>query len=203
MTNLWDGIPLGDKILAITAVVALIQFVAVYVTILVTRQSIKQPAIQAYISVQPNFISSFNAIHPPRVSYILLNNGITPAYRLIQKCSICAFPDPLPKSFVLPRTKSSWSAPTTVFPNIPVSEDCTRERPFSSKELEGIKNRTLKMYVLGQARYRDAFRKDRFVRFCFTVKIENNKTLTKLLSNSSQKFQDIKFEVAPIGNDAD
>lgn len=203
MTNLWANVPLGDKILGVTAIVALIQFVAFYLTVLVTRRSIKQPAIRAYISVQPYLISSFNAINPPKASYILQNNGITPAYQLIHECNICAFPDPLPKSFVLPRRKSSWSAPTTVFPNIPVREDCIREKPFSSIELEGIKNRTLKIYIFGQVRYRDAFRKDRFVRFCFTAKIESNKTLSKLSSNSPQKFQDIRFDVAPIGNDAD
>jgi hypothetical protein len=202
MNVLWDSFPVGAKIVAIIVLIVVLQFVAWYITVLTTRRSIKQPAIQAYISVQPNFITSFDETHLPRASYILQNHGITPAYNLTHSCDIGAFPDPLPSGFTLPPIKGDWSAPIAVSPNIPVSGNCGNRAAFSPKELEGIRNRMMKIYIFGHVKYRDAFHKDRFVRFCSAVNVTSKGTLNKLCSNSPQRFQDINYEVAPIGNDA-
>jgi hypothetical protein len=202
MNVLWDSFPVGAKIVAIVVLTGVLQFVALYITVLTTRRSIKQPAIRAYISVQPNFISSSDETHQPRASYILQNNGITPAYNLTHSCDIGAFPDPLPSGFTLPRIEGKWSGPIAVFPNIPVSGNCSNRAAFSPKELEGIRNRTMKIYIFGQVKYIDAFSKYRFVRFCSAVNVSSKGTLNKLCSNNAQRFQDINYEVAPIGNDA-
>ncbi len=202
MDVLWDSFPVGAKIVAIVLLAGGLQFVALYITVLTTRRSLKQPAIRAYISVRPNSITSFDETHPPRASYILQNHGITPAYNLTHSCDIGAFPDPLPSGFALPPIKGNWSAPIAVSPDIPVSGNCSNRAAFSPKELEGIRNRTMKIYIFGQVKYRDAFRKDRFVRFCSAVIVSSKGTLNKLCSNSPQRFQDINYEVAPIGNDA-
>lgn len=202
MNKLWDNLPIGDKIVGIIVLVGFLQFVVLYLTILTTKRSIKQPAIRAYISAQPNFISSFDQTHQPRASYTLQNNGITPAYRLIHRCDICAFPDPLPNGFALPRIEGAWSTPIAVFPNVPIVGNCARKDPFSPKELEGIRDRTLRIYIFGQVLYRDAFHKNRGVCFCSAVSIGSKRTLAKLSSCSVQRPQDIKYEVAPIGNDA-
>jgi len=202
--SLWPwaaSLSTGDKIAGITAFVGFLQFIALYLTVGVMRRSARQQS-RAYISAQPNFITSFDETHWPIARFLIRNLGDTPAYRVSHRALIEAFPNPLPKRFKLPRITGEWSAPVVLFPDVPLTGTKNRGTFFSAAQLEGIRNRSLSIYIFGEAKYRDAFRKRRWLEFCARVEIQSNANLIALSSNSTATFDDITYAVAPVGNDA-
>jgi hypothetical protein len=134
---------------AITAAVGFLQFVVLYCTVRVMRRTAPQQ-MRAYVSVRPNFITSFDETHWARTEFALRNLGQTPAYHVRHRTEIEVLPDPLPPGFSLPRVTGEWAPPLVLFPNVDINGSKNRRAPFSAKELEGIRNRTLKLYILGK-----------------------------------------------------
>nr|WP_294523724.1 hypothetical protein [uncultured Rhodopila sp.] len=191
----------GDEIASIATLVGLLQFAALVATYWVMRRAARQQ-LRAYISGLPDFVSSFDETHRPRASYTLRNVGQTPAFELVHRSGIAAFPYPLPLSFKLPPITNPMTAPIVLFSNIPLNGYTEKGTPFSDIELAGIRSGLMRVYIFGEIRYRDVFHKRRWTTFCSSVQVRDEATLMKLTSNSSETFENIVFEAAAVGNDA-
>jgi hypothetical protein len=189
----------GDKIALISAVVALLQFIALVATWGVMRQSARRQ-LRAYVSGLPDFISSFDETHYPTANYTLRNLGQTPAVNLVHRAQIAAFPFPLPVGFRLPPLTSRPAPTTVLFPNLPANGGCSMPTPFTDAELTAIRNRSMRVYIFGEMRYRDVFRKRRRSSFCVSLYVPDDAVLAKLTSNSTERFEGFRYEAAPVGN---
>jgi hypothetical protein len=145
-------------------------------------------------------ISSFDETYLARASYTMQNLGQTPAHNLVHRGEIAALPYPLPVGFRLPPITSSGAPTTVLFPNVPQIGNTMKPRAFTFDELTGIRNRSMRVYIFGEIRYRDVFRRQRLSTFCVSVNIADDTILQKITSNSSEKFSDLQFEAAPLGN---
>lgn len=199
-TEKWS---LSDKIAVVATVAAFLQFVALVITILDGRRSSRRQ-LRAYVSGQPNFISSFDESHWPIVSIAMQNFGQTPAYELIHRSGIEVFPYPLPSGFVLPQITAAWTLPVVLFPNLPLVGEMQRGSPFSSSKLAALRDRTMRVYIFGEIRYRDVFRRKCWTTFCVSVTAKDDNIWEKITTNSSERFPSgITYETATAGNDAD
>jgi hypothetical protein len=201
ITKWFNGLATGDKIATIATLVGFLQFVALVATFALMRRSARQQ-LRAYISGLPDWITSFDETHPPRASYTMRNLGQTPAYKVVHRSEIAALPFPLPVGFRLPPVNGTIAPATVLFPNVPLIGNSTKAAPFTADELAGIRNRSMRPYIFGEIRYRDVFRKRRRSTFCVSVYIANDNILEKITSNSTDKFSDVQYYAAPIGNDA-
>ncbi|HXP77973.1 MAG TPA: hypothetical protein VN823_27805 [Stellaceae bacterium] len=127
--------------------------------------------------------------------------GDTPAYRLTHRAMIGVFPKQLTKRFALPPVTSEWSPPVVLFPDVPMMGAHERQTNFSATELAGIRDRSMDIYIFGEVKYRDAFRKRRWLKFCSRIHVNRDADLIALSSNSTNIFE-IAYHTAPIGNDA-
>jgi hypothetical protein len=190
----------ADKIATISAVAAFLQFIALVATWSLMRRSTRQQ-MRAYVSGWPEFISSFDESHWPLARYALKNVGQTPAHDLVHRSEIAVFLYPLPADFKLPAFTGRRSAPIVLFPNVPILGNVSRGRYFTADELTGIRDRAMRVYIFGEIRYRDVFRRRHRSTFCASVDIPEDDVLKKMTSNSVEVFTSIKYEAAfPTGN---
>jgi hypothetical protein len=191
----------SDTIAIISAVVAFLQFAALIATLWVMRRSARQQ-LRAYVSGLPNWISSFDETHWPVANFSIQNLGQTPAHNLVHRSEIAALPYPLPDGFRLPPITGTAAPATVLFPNVPLKGFKNKSEAFSAEELAGIRSRSMRVYIFGEIRYQDVFRKRRRSTFCTSVNIQDDAILEKLASNSPEKFEGevIQYEAAPIGN---
>lgn len=190
----------GDKIAAITALVGLLQFVALVVTFRIMRRSARQQ-LRAYVSGRPKFIYSFDANFLASALIEIKNVGQTPAYHLTQRSEISVYPHPLPLDHRFPDLTSEPSPPVALFPGVDFDGTKTASRLFSTEEIERIRTQSAKIYIYGKIMYRDAFRKRRWTTFASSVGADDD-TLTKLTSNYGPTDLKITWHHASLGNDA-
>jgi hypothetical protein len=191
----------GDKIATIATLVGFLQFVALMLTVRVMRRSARQQ-LRAYVSGDPNFMFAFDEAHLPRSSHSLRNVGQTPAYDLTHRSAIVVAPHPPPRGYRFPPlTGISFAPPIVLFPGLPFTGTTAALRCFSANEIAGIRKQTSRIYIIGEIRYRDAFRRWRWTRFAASV-VADEDTLVKLSSNYRPSDLKLNFERAPVGNDA-
>jgi hypothetical protein len=194
------GWSLSDKIAAIASVVALLQFGALIWTIGVMRSS-AQRQLRAYVSGRPNFIFSFDKTKVIRVSFNLLNVGVTPAHKVRHRGNVVIAPNPIVAGFALPELTSSLSAPLVLFPNLQFNGFIAAESVLNEAQIAQIIEGTASIYVYGEVFYEDIFGTERTARFCSRT-LADRETLQKLANNYGPTDLIVNFEVAPMGNNA-
>ncbi len=159
--------------------------------------------LRAYVALRPIHISSFDNDNRPIVELCIINTGITPAYRLRHHSQVEIFPHPLPDGFSLPPIRSEWSPPIVVFPNDPSAFTGTHTAgvAFTAEEIASIRAGSHRVYVFGLGVYRDAFGYERWTSYCSSI-VADSETLERLTSNWPERNLNVRFETAPIGNDA-
>jgi hypothetical protein len=199
----FDELSTGDKIAVIATLVGFLQFVALVATVAVMRRS-AQRQLRAYVSASPDFVTSFDETHWPTAKMTIRNLGQTPAYDLTHRSEIAAWPYPLPSGFKLPPVdERKASAPTVLFPNVPLRGGVPKGSPFSGEELAAIREGRSRVYIFGEAHYRDIFRKKCWITYCVSMTADKE-VIAKLAANSGEIFPDgtVSYEASPIGNDA-
>jgi hypothetical protein len=195
--DVWN---VSDKIAAIAAGAAFLQFLALLATIRIMQKS-AQRQLRAYVSGDPEFVVAFDESTPTSIRYAIRNVGQTPALAMRQSAEIVLCPFPLPTGYQFSPILSEPSPPIVLFPNVPVI-GVKESRLFSTAEIADIRNRIVKIYIIGRIEYQDVFRKRHSTTFCAGIDADND-TLIKLTSYYRPPDLKISFFRAPIGNDAD
>jgi hypothetical protein len=119
--------------------------------------------LQAYIFPKPVEIQDFETA--PKVTISFENFGKTPAYEVVLwvTTGICIFPleKEADQPLGSPNTSNGPLAPGDVIHRV------IELPPISDIEKNGIKDRECALYLFGGINYVDAFKKPRFVRFCY------------------------------------
>jgi hypothetical protein len=156
-------------------IVGALQTVALFITFFVIAfVGVRQ--LRAYVfteldeSDHPTFKPGSEVIIPIRAR----NRGQTPAYRVSQWVDIEIFPEPFTGEFPTPVI----TTPTSFLDLGPTGQFLIMAqiaRPLTGDELAGLQNGTMRIYVFGEIRYRDAFafrrgsRQPRFTKFRYQV----------------------------------
>jgi len=156
-----DAWTLSDKIAAIASIAALLQFVALVITIFVLMRTAKQQ-LRAYV-----FCSGAKIVHGIENSNILealveiKNSGQTPAYKLTVVNGLVLGPYPPPQSLPLAvldkdylslvRTRMDLGPGNKTFPVARAG------RPLTSEDKANLVAGTMAVWAFGEIRYRDAF----------------------------------------------
>lgn len=98
------------------------------------------------------------------VSVHIKNTGLTPAYGLSQWAKIALEEFPLKKEF--PPHEPKFKDSGVFGPQGRAIIAPTFERKLSHEEIDAILQQKKAIYVFGAVTYRDAFKEDRFTRFC-------------------------------------
>jgi hypothetical protein len=75
-----------------------------------------QRQLRAYVTGGPKFIFSFTETSTVRCDIYLRNDGVTPAFNVINKVRIDVFDSVLPDGFIFPDIVVDWSPGVVVFP---------------------------------------------------------------------------------------
>jgi hypothetical protein len=157
-----------------------------------------QRQLRAYVSAMPEFISSFDATHAPRVRFRIQNSGTTPANDVRYRFGVAALPD---GDFRLPASAADFSALGVLFPKAELSGASQRETTLDVAAVAALHDGTARLYCFGEIDYVDAFMHPRTTRFCHEVCADRENWL-KLTSGYGPDDLKIEFRVAPFGNTA-
>jgi hypothetical protein len=158
-----EGWNLSDRIAAIASILALLQFLALVATVLVTIRSTRRQ-LRAYIVLDGGSITLRQAGGQTFLEgYVRLKNfGQTPAYQHsswiridVREATQPPFDlggNGLTKAIVAPKGEA----------NMPVHHG-----PISVQDLSDIRAERKRIFVWGESRYIDAFGKRRFFRFYY------------------------------------
>lgn len=199
----WCEFDLSDAVIAAFTVIAtiitgLLVFIGLW-EVFESRASTRRQ-LRAYVSAQPNFISSSDGNTFPWANFELKNGGQTPAKNMSHCATIQAMPYPLPQDYVVPTIENSPSPATILPPGTPLVGTVTALRPFSPDEIDGIQNGSRRIYVYGILKYQDVFGKWRTTNFGSSVKADAD-ALVKLTTNYLPSDLKISFEVTRALND--
>jgi len=156
--------------------------------------------LRAYVSATPNFVTSFDETHWTSARYTIQNIGPTPAFGMQHLGKVAALPQNLPAHFELPEIRSTYTEPLVLFPGMQVIGNSAGTL-FTSDELAGIRNKSLKIYIYGTVKYRDTFGREHLTTFCSDLNPPDD-VLAKLAANSTEVFSNLNYRISPIGNDA-
>jgi hypothetical protein len=148
----------GDYIAVIVAVVGFLQFIALFFTFFVMRDSEKRQ-LRAYVF--PDRIILENAVGsiPPKLVMIVKNCGQTPALEMTCQSDVIfgAYP-PININFSVGPASSPESC-GALGPGVVITHDHPLASPMSSEQLAGIRSETVAIYFYGYMSYRDVFKK--------------------------------------------
>ena len=189
--------------------IALLQLIAFIFQAIRLKQTINvmkdtaERQLRAYVSGMPFHISSFDESHYAFVRFRITNEGQTPAYNMTHSAEIVLCPHPIPDAFIFPSNLTATSFPVVLFPHVPL-EGIKGARIFTVDEIAGIRNGTMRIYMYGRIDYRDAFhdKRTRWTTFRFSLTAPDQETLRRLSSNYPLADLTVRFEAAPVGNDA-
>lgn len=157
--------------------------------------------LRAYVSAEPTFVVAFDATHFAGAKVKLKNHGASPARQLNHRIEIGLLPYPFQPGDTLPELSDGASAPTVLFPGAELEGNKTAKRLFTVDEIAAIKAATKAVCIYGEVAYLDIFNQPRWTKFCSYVAADGP-TLEKLASAYVPKDLEVKFAIAPMGNDA-
>jgi hypothetical protein len=153
-----DAWTLSDKIAAIASIAALLQFFALVITIFVLMRTATRQ-LRAYVFISGAHLENIGVGQIPCAQLTIKNLGQTPAYKLTQwaMVGIGKFPlggshpptnesDPLPERPLPPQDEIQLQSPKY-------------KKPLDVETLDELSKGMLAIYVVGEIRYRDAFKK--------------------------------------------
>ena len=184
-----DAWTLSDKIAAIASIVALLQFCALVATVVVLMRTASRQ-LRAYVFVADAEITDIGTDSIQAVVTIK-NTGQTPAYDVTLSTKAVAFN--IPGKVIFEPTPVGPDSSRFVF-----GPDATGRRNIPLHTILGepsaiaaLRERRGVLYVYGEILYKDAFKKDRYMRF------------RHMIGGSSGWPSDNKMTVCPEGNKAD
>jgi hypothetical protein len=157
--------------------------------------------LRAYIAAYPNRISDFDESTRASANFHITNHGETPAYNLTHRSKIVVAPFPLPDDYVFPEIEVV-SSPMVVMPNTSPTGYIRADALFTRAEIEGIIERSRRVYIYGEVLYETIFHKDCWTTFNASV-TGDEANLKKLVSIHLRTEMKISFDMTRIGNDAD
>ncbi len=139
-----------------------------------------QRQLRAYISVRVS--GDFPPIWSPTdgisVTLDVHNAGETPAHGVINLLSVGHSTYPLNAPLPEP-DEGPNPATASLGPKATLQIEGDRPGPLSEEIATHLRNGTLRIYVFGEIRYRDAFRVRRYTRFCITLPVEMDGSIGK------------------------
>lgn len=157
---------LSDKIAAIVAIIAFLQFVALIATWGVMLLSARRQ-LRAYVSVTPKLVYNWRKANHIGISFELKNHGQTPAFVSHYDFSmdvIGKMGDELPFiSFT-----QEYKQRNTLFPQSDVPVRLFNNRHLNKGEIAAIETGASRFHIWGIAYYRDAFGRKRTTYFSFS-----------------------------------
>jgi hypothetical protein len=159
-----DGWSLSDKIAAIASFVAFLQFGALIATVLIMVFNGRRQ-LRAYVF---NTQSGIHYLDQPlsQVHVVIKNSGQTPAYKLSDWMAIklTKFPPTEPLTLLLPPADESVVKSESDFgPGDAFNK--VQEIRLSDETKAALRAGTMAIYVYGEIRYRDAFKRRRYTKY--------------------------------------
>jgi hypothetical protein len=162
---------LENKIALIASLVALLQFIALVITI---RVMINSPRRQLRAYVFPDNVGLMDGtmLNPPQpvhtnepgVVLIIKNSGQTPAYNVIS-CAMINVIEPINEErLVVPKLSASISI-NNIGPGGVISKALWFGRALTTNEIQDVASRARAIYLYGRIEYTDAFEKKRYTNF--------------------------------------
>lgn len=182
--------------------IGIAQTLALVITFgVITFVGVKQ--LRAYVYANPVFLYFFDEKIYPVVRFRIFNSGVTPAYNLVHRAQIGILDHPPQAGMSLEPIMGNWSAPMSLHKDSePYFLVYKKDRLFTRQEILKLQAGGCRLYVYGEIRYRDAFRRSRYTQFCHSVN-EDRAVMKKITTNfAGKKTTNIHFELAPMGNKA-
>jgi hypothetical protein len=158
-----DAWTLSDKIAAIASIAALLQFFALVITVFVLMSTANRQ-LRAYVFISGAQLDDIGVGQIPYAQLRFKNFGQTPAYKMTQWAMVGIGKFPLETH---PTTNESEPLPERPLP--PQGEISLHppkyKTPLNAKMLDELSKGMLAIYVTGEIRYRDAFKKKRRTRY--------------------------------------
>lgn len=169
----FSGWTLGDKIAAIVAFFAFLQFLGVVATYFVMRDTARRQ-LRAYINPTRGSIYDGNTVRPaqsnkagfPYAELTVKNAGATPAYDVVSFMEIAVIPI-AEEDKLLPIIELKKIAPFTVAPGMDFPKGHWHGNALTQEEINSINAPapTHAIFVYGRYEYRDAFNQKHFSNF--------------------------------------
>jgi hypothetical protein len=121
--------------------------------------------LRAYVFPESVSLAIINGLSP-EITIVFKNCGQTPAYDVALYTTTAAAVYPLPeepKGPTIPPTESMGH----LGPGMSLHYYGIPDPPITSGEITGIRAHKVALYIFGSISYTDAFKKKRFVNFCY------------------------------------
>jgi len=161
--DLGDAWALSEKIAVIASIVALLQFFALVGTIFVLMRTAKRQ-LRAYVFISGAHLENIGVGQIPYAKLTIKNFGQTPAYKTTQCAMVGVGKFPLESH---PSTNESEPLPERPLPpqdEIPLQSP-KYKKPLNAEMLDELSKGMLAIYVAGEIRYLDVFKKKRRTRY--------------------------------------
>ncbi len=172
-TNGFYGLSQSDKIAVIASLAAFLQFIALIVTVFVMMRTARRQ-LRAYVLVYGSVVTNVaEGDEVPEARIVFKNFGQTPAYNFVNVTGFAFNVYPAPKSIRL-------TVPNKEFSNLlaksvlgPTQEEMSttvwQGRPLTpGRRTELAQGRAI-IYVYGEIRYTDAFRRSRKTKYRYMM----------------------------------
>jgi hypothetical protein len=162
---------LSDKIAAIAGFAAMLQFLALVVTILIMVRNGRRQ-LRAYVLPDVASIIDGTMLTPPQparinipgIGMLIKNCGQTPAYKVVSWAQIAVIPIQNENTaLAIPPIQEQFF--NTLGAGSTFNKAIWFDRPLAANEIADIALGTRAVYLYGRIEYRDAFRKHRFSDF--------------------------------------
>jgi len=162
--NRSDAWTLSDKIAVVASIAAMLQFVALVVTVCVFMRTAKRQ-LRAYMGGAA--VQDENIYAPQFLAQMVIkNSGQTPAYDVCAGCKMSAYDNPLPDGFIFEAVPYRLGGPRYIVnPDSNHAIFVEAKPPLTPEDKVAIKEGKKCLYLWGEIRYRDAFAKYRFAKY--------------------------------------
>ena len=159
--------------------------------------------IRAYVSVRPDFISSFDSGRYVWARYEIKNTGDSPAFKVRHNGRIDLFPPTLQPGFTMPPINVPETSGASIFPGAHLIGRIAASRTFTPRERVLIRQGKLVICIWAEVHYEDFTRtKPRHTRVCAVVDYDKP-MLRKLTTNYLNADLEVRFAYPDQHNDAD
>lgn len=163
--------------------------------------------LRAYIGIKPTILHNLRPTHATAIAFNVINFGQTPAYNLRQAALAFIVPFPLPKNFPFPSLEAIAPVQNTLNPQDSVEGLAGLEsgKPFTVSEIEEIvEGSSKRLTVFGIVKYRDAFKHERTIKFCFSLAGTPNRVVNVRAGDwASLSNRPVRFEFCPQHNESE
>jgi len=171
-----------------------------------------QRQLRAYIYILPATMKNLNPNSLIHFSFLEINAGNTPSYETTHNGIISIEDHPLRPNFPFPVLPPAGQSKMMIGPRVQAQGHILATKIFSQTEFVEIfqgRNPGKRLHIFGQTDYVDAFKRDRWTRFCYSL--PGALELIPLaqagdwqaITNSLESGRALSFEIANQHNESD